>query len=139
MHTFPGAECVVEDWGHIGHGVVMHGARVGNNALVGMNLVLIDGCVIGESAFIAAMSFVPGGFEVPARTLATGIPVKLRREITEDEITRKRRGTSEYHWIAQHSLATLTEVEALTEVEPNRPSLDVEVHVPLHEARKQQS
>lgn len=136
MHTFPGAECVVEDWGHIGHGVVMHGARVGRNALAGMNSVLMDGCVIGESAFIAAMSFVPGGFEVPARTLAAGIPVKVRRDLTDDEIAWKRRGTEEYQRIAQRSLATLTEVEALTEIDPDRPSLDVEVHIPLHEARK---
>jgi len=137
MHTFPGAECVVEDWGHVGHGVVMHGVRVGRNALVGMNSVLMDGCVIGESAFIAAMSFVPAGFEVPARTLAAGIPVKLRRELTNDEISWKRRGTAEYQRIAERSLATLAEVEALTEVEPNRPSLDIEEHIPLHEARKQ--
>lgn len=137
MHTFPGAECVVGDWGHIGHGAVMHGATVGDHALVGMNSVLMDGCVIGDAAFVAAMSFVPGGFEVPARHLAAGIPVKVRRELTDDELAWKRRGTEEYHRIAARSLATLEEVEALTALEPNRPELPVEPHVPLHIARKQ--
>ncbi|MGF1641353.1 MAG: transferase hexapeptide repeat family protein [Rhodospirillales bacterium] len=132
MHCFPGAECVVEDWGHIGHGVVMHGAVVRSNALIGMNSVLMDGCVVGESAFVAAMSFVPAGYQVPPRTLAAGVPVRIRRELKNDEIAWKRRGTEEYHRIAERSLATLQEVEALSEIEPGRPSLPVSPHQPLH-------
>lgn len=137
MHCFPGAECVVEDRGHIGHGVVMHGARVGADALVGMNAVLMDGCTVGEGAFVAAMSFVPAAFEVPARTLAAGIPARIRRRLSDEELAWKRRGTEEYQRIARRSLATLEEVEALTEVEVNRPRLNVTPHHPLHIARKQ--
>ena len=59
LHCFPDAACIVEDEGHIGHGAVLHGATVRRNALVGMNAVLMDGSIIGESAFVAAMSFVP--------------------------------------------------------------------------------
>jgi phenylacetic acid degradation protein len=135
MHCFPDAECIIEDWGHVGHGVVMHGAIVRNNALIGMNSVLMDGCVVGESAFVAAMSFVPAGYQVPPRTLAAGIPVRIRRELKNDEIAWKRRGTEEYHRIAERSRATMREVEALTEIEPNRPRLQVTPHHPLHVAR----
>jgi phenylacetic acid degradation protein len=136
LHCFPDATCIVEDGGHIGHGAVLHGATVRRNALVGMNAVLMDGCIVGEAAFVAAMSFVPGGFEIPARTLAAGIPVKLRREVTEDEIAWKRRGTEEYQRIAVRSLATMQETEALSEVEPNRPRLPVAPHHPLHIVRR---
>lgn len=136
MHCFPGAECVVEDWGHIGHGVVIHGARVRANALVGMNAVLMDGCVIGESSIVAAMSFVPAGSELPARSLIAGVPAKVRRPLTDEEIAWKRRGTEEYQRIAVRSLASMRETEALTEVEVNRPSLPVEEHHPLHVARR---
>ena len=135
MHCFPTAECVIEEWGHVGHGTVMHGARVGRHALVGMNSVLMDGCVIGEAAFVAAMSFVPAGFEVPARTLVAGVPVKARRELTDEELAWKRSGTEEYHQIAARCLATMEEVDALTEVEAGRPSLQVTPLHPLHITR----
>jgi phenylacetic acid degradation protein len=135
MHCFPTAECIIEDWGHVGHGTVMHGARVGRHALVGMNSVLMDDCVIGEAAFVAAMSFVPAGFEVPARTLVAGVPVKVRRELTDEELAWKRSGTEQYHLIAARSLATMKEVEALTEIEPDRPRLQVTPLHPLHVTR----
>jgi phenylacetic acid degradation protein len=136
LHCFPEASCIVEDEGHIGHGAVLHGATVHRNALVGMNAVLMDGSIIGESAFVAAMSFVPGGFEVPPRTLAAGIPAKLRRELTDDEIAWKRRGTQEYQQIAVRSLASMVATEALSAVEPDRPRLPVTPHHPLHIARR---
>lgn len=135
MHCFPTAECVIEDWGHVGHGTVMHGARVGRHALVGMNSVLMDGCVIGEAAFVAAMSFVPAGFKVPERSLVAGVPVKVRRTLTDEEIAWKRSGTEEYQRIAARSLATMEEVDALTELEDDRPSLQVDTLHPLHVSR----
>ncbi len=135
LHCFPDASCVVEDEGHIGHGAVLHGATVRRNALVGMNAVLMDGCVIGEAAFVAAMSFVPGGFDVPPRMLAAGIPAKIRRELTDQEIAWKRRGTQEYQQIAVRSRSGMVETEALSAIEPNRPRLPVTPHHPLHIAR----
>ena len=138
MHCFPQASCIVEDWGHIGHGVIMHGALVRRNALVGMNAVLMDGCVVGESAFVAAMSFVPAGVVVPDRALAAGVPARVRRQLSDEEIAWKRRGTEEYQRIAARSLATMREVEALTEVEADRPRLPVEAHQPLHLTRGRQ-
>ncbi len=136
MHCFPQATCIVEDWGHVGHGVIMHGATVRRHALIGMNAVLMDGSVIGEAAFVAAMSFVPAGFAVPDRSLAAGVPARVRRALTDDEIAWKRSGTEEYQRIAQRSLATLREVEALTEIEADRPRLPVDVLHPLHVARR---
>ncbi|MGZ8409026.1 MAG: phenylacetic acid degradation protein PaaY [Hyphomicrobium sp.] len=136
LHCFPDAACIVEDEGHIGHGAVLHGAIVRRHALVGMNAVLMDGSIVGEAAFVAAMSFVPGGFEIPPRTLAAGIPVSLRRELSDDEIAWKRRGTQEYQRIAIRSLAGMRETDALTEAEPDRPRLPVTPHHPLHVARR---
>lgn len=136
LHCFPQASCVVEAWGHIGHGALLHGATVRAHALIGMNAVLMDGCVIGEAAFVAAMSFVPAGEEVPARMLVAGVPVRVRRALTEDEIAWKRRGTLEYQRIAMRSLATMRKTEALSEAEVDRPRLAVTAHRPLHEARR---
>jgi phenylacetic acid degradation protein len=135
LHCFPKAECRVGPWGHIGHGAVLHGATVEAHALIGMNAVLMDGCVIGEAAFIAALSFVAAGFRVPPRSLAAGIPAKVRRMLSDDEIAWKRRGTEEYQHIARRSRASMVEVDALAEVDADRPELQVSAHHPLHVVR----
>lgn len=66
MHGFPGTDTVVEEDGHVGHGAVLHGCRVGRNALIGMNAVIMDNAVIGESSIVAASAFVKAGAEIPA-------------------------------------------------------------------------
>ena len=58
MHGFPDKDCVIEEDGHVGHGAVLHGCRIGRNALVGMNATVMDGAVVGANAFVAAMAFV---------------------------------------------------------------------------------
>lgn len=73
MHGFPGTDTVVEEDGHIGHGAVLHGCRVGRNALVGMNAVIMDNAVIGESSIVAAAAFVKAGVEMPPRMLIAGM------------------------------------------------------------------
>ena len=77
MHGFPHTDTVIEEDGHIGHGAILHGCTIKRDALVGMNAVVMDGAVIGESAMVAAMAFVRAGFAVPARSLAAGIPAKI--------------------------------------------------------------
>ncbi|MCB1756167.1 MAG: phenylacetic acid degradation protein PaaY, partial [Gammaproteobacteria bacterium] len=69
MHGFPGTDSVIGKNGHIGHGAVLHGCIIGENALVGMNAVIMDGATVGESAIVAAMTFIKAAFEVPARHL----------------------------------------------------------------------
>jgi phenylacetic acid degradation protein len=120
MHGFPGTDTVIEVDGHIGHGAVIHGARVKRNALVGMNAVVMDGAVVGESAFVAAMAFVKAGYEVPPRTLVAGVPARIVKKLSDEEIAWKEEGTREYHELARRGLATLVEAEALTEPEPDR-------------------
>lgn len=135
LHCFPQAECRIGPWGHVGHGAVLHGATVGAHALVGMNAVLMDGSKIGDYSFVAAMSFVAGGFVVPPRSLAAGIPATVRRPLSDDEIAWKRRGTEEYQRIAKRSRQTMRKTEALTELDADRPSLPVDAHHPLHVVR----
>ncbi len=134
VHCFPGKDVVIEEDGHVGHGAVLHGCRVGRNAMIGMNSVVMDDAVIGESAFVAAMSFVKAGFEVPARTLVAGVPAKILRELSDDEIKWKSEGTGYYQHLARRYLATMKEVEPLREVEENRGRVPELVYKPKHEA-----
>ncbi|MEI8259322.1 MAG: phenylacetic acid degradation protein PaaY [Deltaproteobacteria bacterium] len=121
LHGFPEAETVVEVDGHVGHCAVLHGCRIGRNALIGMSAVIMDNAVIGESAMVAAMAFLKAGMIVPAGTLVAGIPAKIIRALTPEELTRKVEGTALYQSLARRSLATMVETEALTVAAPDRP------------------
>jgi phenylacetic acid degradation protein len=136
MHSFPGAETVVETDGHIGHGAVLHGCRIGRNTMVGMNAVVADGAIIGESCIVAAMAFVKAGAVIPARSLVVGVPGRVVRELTDDEISWKREATAAYQALAQRSLASLRPAEALTAVEPDRKRIAKQSIDPLYKARE---
>jgi len=125
MHSFPGKDCVVERDGHIGHGAVLHGCRVGVNAMVGMNAVVMDDAVIGESSIVGAVAFVPANFVCPPRSLVTGVPAKVKRTLSDREIDWKTRGTLEYQQLALRCRASLERTEALPEAEPGRRRIDM--------------
>jgi phenylacetic acid degradation protein len=124
MHGFPEDDTVVEVDGHIGHGAVLHGCRVGRNAMVGMNAVVMDKAVVGAESIVGAAAFVKAGMVIPPRSLVLGAPAKVVREVTEDEVKWKSYGTKQYHDLTVRSMRTMREVEALTEVEPDRKRIE---------------
>ncbi len=132
MHGFPGCDTVVEIDGHIGHGAVLHGCRIGRNALVGMNAVVMDNAVIGEESIVAAMSFVKAGMIVAPRSMVVGAPARVMRGLSDDEIRWKSSGTSQYHELALRSMNSMYLVDALTEVEAGRQRLSFDSALPLH-------
>ena len=123
LHGFPGADTLVEADGHIGHGSVLHGCTVRRGALVGMNAVVMDEAEIGEQAFVAACAFVRAGMKVPPRTLLAGVPGRVLRELTAQEITWKHDGTLAYQQLARRCRATLALVAPLSEADPARRRL----------------
>lgn len=120
IHSFPGADCVVEENGHIGHGAVLHGCVIRRDAMVGMNAVVMDGAEVGEQAMVAACAFVPAGTQVPSRSLTAGTPAKVRRQLTDDDIARKLAGTRIYQDLARRCLASLIETQALAAPDADR-------------------
>ncbi len=138
MHGFPGTDTVVEEDGHIGHGAVLHGCRVGRNALVGMNAVIMDNAVIGESSIVAAAAFVKAGVEMPPRMLIAGMPAKAIRALSEEEMRWKSSGTATYQDLTRRSLATMEETVPLATVEPGRKRIHMPDVVPLVELRRRE-
>jgi phenylacetic acid degradation protein len=134
LHTFPAKAVLLEEDAHIGHGAVLHGCTVRRGALVGINAVVMDDVVVGEESLVGAASFVRAGFVVPKRTLVTGAPARVVRELTAEEVEWKAIGTREYQELAARCLASLQECQPLTAVTPGRdgPSQRPETHVPLH-------
>ena len=139
MHGFPGTDTVVEADGHIGHGAVLHGCRIGRNALVGMNAVIMDNAVIGEASIVAACAFVKAGIAMPARSLIAGMPAKVVRELSEDEIAWKGEGTRTYQDLTRRCLATLVETTPLSAVEADRKRIHMPEVVPLVALKQRQS
>lgn len=136
MHGFPGTDTVVEEDGHIGHGAVLHGCRIRRNALVGMNAVIMDNAIVGESSIVAASAFVKAGMEIPPRVLVAGMPAKVIRELSDEEIRWKGEGTATYQDLTRRCLATLVETDPLSEVEPDRQRIHMPDVVPLVALRK---
>jgi phenylacetic acid degradation protein len=132
MHGFPGCDTVVEADGHIGHGAVLHGCRIGRNALVGMNAVVMDNAVIGAESIVAAMSFVKAGMVVEPRSMVVGSPARVLRALSDDEVAWKSSGTRQYQELAVRSLESMCEVEALSAPEPERKRIEWDTALPLH-------
>ena len=138
MHGFPGTDTVVEEDGHIGHGAVLHGCRVGRNALVGMNAVIMDNAVIGESSIVAAAAFVKAGVEIPPRMLVAGMPAKAIRPLSDEEIRWKSSGTATYQDLTRRSLATMEETAPLTAMEADRKRIHMPDVPPQVELRRRE-
>ncbi|HUQ24310.1 MAG TPA: phenylacetic acid degradation protein PaaY [Burkholderiales bacterium] len=135
LHGFPGKDTVVGADVTVGHGAVLHGCVVRRGALIGMNCVVNDNAEVGEDAVVAALAFVRAEARVPARALVAGIPARVLRELSEQEITWKRDNTRLYQDLAVRGLRTMQEVEALTAVEKNRKRIDIPGAIPLSELK----
>jgi carbonic anhydrase/acetyltransferase-like protein (isoleucine patch superfamily) len=80
----------------IGHGAIVHGCTVENGALIGMGSRVLDGAVVGESAMVGAGALVPPGMHVPPRMLALGVPARVKRPLTGDELAHLENSWKNY-------------------------------------------
>ncbi len=90
LHCDPGFPCVIGNDVTIGHAAVVHGATVGDGALIGIRAVILNGAKIGAGAVVTE------GMEVPAGHLAVGVPAKVIRELTPENVARLKRGAQHY-------------------------------------------
>ncbi|WP_349743225.1 phenylacetic acid degradation protein PaaY [Roseateles cavernae] len=123
IHGFPKSETVVEANGHIGHGAVLHGCMVRHDALVGMNAVVMDEAEVGAWSIVAACAFVRAGLKLPEKSLIAGLPAKVMRPLSEDEMRWKLEGTQTYQQLTRRCQASLVEVQPLAAEEADRPRL----------------
>lgn len=96
LHVSARGATIVGDEVTVGHGAVFESCEIKRGALIGMNAVLLHSCTIGEEALVAALSVVPTGMQVPARTLVAGAPATIRKELT-GESAHWVRGSSEHY------------------------------------------
>lgn len=91
-----GSPLIIGDYVTVGHSVVLHGCRIGNEVLVGMQSLVMDDAVIGDQVMIGAGSLVPPGKVLESGMLYVGRPVKAVRKLTPEEITGLRYSADHY-------------------------------------------
>ena len=97
IHVNYGANpTVLEDEVTVGHRVILHGCRVKSGALIGMGATLLDDVVVEEQALVAAGSVVSPGTVIAARKLARGVPAKVVRDLTDEEVASFARNAESY-------------------------------------------
>src|SRR5262249_7894833 len=80
----------------VGHNAVLHGCVVGDNCLIGMGAVILNGAVVGSNSLIAAGALIPQGTVVPPRSLVTGVPGRVRRQLSDAEVAGNRHNAGVY-------------------------------------------
>ncbi len=101
IHMFPGVAVILEDNAHIGHGAIIHGSHIGKNCMVAMNAVVMDEVILGNECIVGALSFVKAGEQYEDRSLIIGNPAKKIKEVTDDMIAWKTKGTEIYQQLAR--------------------------------------
>jgi phenylacetic acid degradation protein len=136
VHMFPGKSIVLKESAHIGHGAIIHGANIGKNVLVGMNTVIMDDAQIGDESIIGAMSFIKAETIIPNRSLVVGNPAKVIKEVSDDMIAWKTKGTQLYQQLPAVCHESLKEVEPLREV-PEHMKMQEDVYQILRDFMKE--
>jgi phenylacetic acid degradation protein len=128
VHMFPGTTVYLRKSAHIGHGAIIHGADIGENCLVGMNAVIMDDVKMGKECIIGALCFVPAKMEIPARSLVVGNPAKIIKEVSDEMIDWKTKGTQLYQALPKEMHEESVPCEALLAIETKRPKQEVLYH-----------
>ena len=96
IHADIDAPNVIGEEVTVGHRCVLHGVEVGDRALIGMGAVLLGGSRIGAESIIAAGTVVKENFVVPPRSLVAGVPGKILKEVSEDQVRHFKESADGY-------------------------------------------
>jgi phenylacetic acid degradation protein len=121
IHMFPGTTVLLKEAAHIGHGAIIHGATIGRNCLIGMNSVVMDNAEIGDECIVGALCLVPNGMVIEKRKLAVGNPAKVIKDVSDEMIAWKTRGTELYQQLPKECFDTLRECQPLSRVPAFQP------------------
>ncbi|MFL5619520.1 MAG: gamma carbonic anhydrase family protein [Gemmatimonadaceae bacterium] len=107
-------------YAHIGHGAVVHGARIGENVLIGMNAVVMDNAVVGTGSIVGALCFVPSEMQIPPRSVVVGNPAKVVKQVSDEMLAWKTGGTALYQALPARLRESLRPSEPLREMPADR-------------------
>jgi carbonic anhydrase/acetyltransferase-like protein (isoleucine patch superfamily) len=112
---------LLKEGAHIGHGAIIRGALIGKNCLVGMNAVIMDEVDLGDESIVGALTFIRQGEKIPPRSLVAGNPGKLIKQVSDEMMDWKTKGTELYQQLPAQCRETLKACTPLTEDFPQQP------------------
>ncbi|HEY7835647.1 MAG TPA: gamma carbonic anhydrase family protein [Ktedonobacterales bacterium] len=112
VHIESGLPCVIGEECSLGHGAIVHGARLGDRVLVGMHATVLSRAQVASDCIIAAGAVVAEGHAIPTGMLVLGLPGRAVRAITEGERQRVREGAEHYQRYAREYAAALAAAAA---------------------------
>jgi carbonic anhydrase/acetyltransferase-like protein (isoleucine patch superfamily) len=96
LHTDPGCPLTIGKNVTVGHQAMLHGCTIGDGSLIGIQAVVLNNAKIGKNCLVGAGALVTEGKEFPDNSLIIGSPAKVARTLTEEDIARMHRNTSNY-------------------------------------------
>lgn len=96
LHTDPGFPIVIGEGCTIGHKAMIHGCKIGDNSLIGMNATVLNGAVIGKNCLIGAGALIPPGKVIPDNSLVMGMPGKVVKQLDDQAIEELRSAAKHY-------------------------------------------
>ena len=110
LHGDPGFPCRIGNRVTVGHGAIVHGAEIEDDVLIGIRAVVLNGAKIGKHSIIGAGAVVPEGKVIPPRSLVLGVPGRIVREITADDIRLIEHAAQHYVEAGKQYLAKQSEL-----------------------------
>lgn len=121
IHMFPGVTVRLKEGAHIGHGAIIHGSTIGKNCLIGMNSVIMDNVIIEDECIVGALSFIKADEKFERRSLIVGNPAKKIKEVSDEMINWKTKGTALYQALPSEMRQYWQACEPLREVPADKP------------------
>lgn len=125
LHMFPGVTMTLEENAHIGHGAIIHGAHIGENCMVGMNAVIMDRVDLGAASIVGALTFIKADTIIPERSLVVGNPGRIVKEVSDEMLAWKTKGTQLYQTLPADCHESLEATDPLEEMPEDRPRQEV--------------
>ncbi len=129
IHMFPGTTVLLKQGAHVGHGAIIHGATLGKNCLIGMNSVIMDDVEVGDECIVGALCFVPAETKIEKRKVVVGNPAKIVKDVSDEMIAWKTKGTALYQKLPADCYATLKPCEPLRRVPAFMPDQQKEYKI----------
>ena len=96
VHVDPGFPATIGADVSVGHNAVLHGCTIADGCLIGMGAIVLNGARVGAGSLIAAGAVVAQGADIPPGSLVAGVPGKVRRELSADEVVANRTNAQVY-------------------------------------------
>jgi len=97
IHGNPGKPTIVGKNVSIGHGAIVHAAKIGDFVIIGMNSCILDGAEVGSGSVVGASAVVTENMKVPEGSLVVGVPAKIVRQGDPSLREAARRNAETYH------------------------------------------